>query len=342
MHRTTDNYPIAVYNSMDEMSSLSHPRRQRQRQQNKSDDGNFLEILHRLLDESEDSEHHIVSWTVDGLCFQIHDSQRFEQFLMPVYFGGRIACSTGHHQHEPLEGYDSFLGRLEYYGFYRISNNNAILNDTCSHPLFVRGKKYLALRMICHEPTSLFQHRDSWPMPALSNSTKHPTDFHKANSLRRSEKTCRPRPCRTSISNLKNNASFQRMIPSYQHPIDKRLSFKETLLQRKLSACGNQFRSQPLSRNKATLLELLSDISFGNDDENDNDDEYEPLCVSTSCNVSLDVIDLSTDIDDITPTRCGECHVSHHPIIDGEPLDPVRHKDDDSLVRDIAEALAGI
>merc|ERR1712130_686396 len=78
------------------------------------DKRHFLEILHQLLDESENSGHHIVSWTHDGLSFTEYDSDKFEQFLLPAYFSSSSM---------QLSSYKSFLGHLKTYGFSRSKNN---------------------------------------------------------------------------------------------------------------------------------------------------------------------------------------------------------------------------
>jgi len=143
----------------------------------------FLENLHRLLDEHSigSSGQRIVSWNADGLSFQIHDAQKFERLLIPLYFGNDRAAPDFHHARAssatqtmsmstPMSsGIESFLNRVRDCGFHRIETNN-IYRNTFSHPLFVRGKKNLIVRMGNignQEQQALTERRHSWPMPAL-------------------------------------------------------------------------------------------------------------------------------------------------------------------------------
>lgn len=318
MHRPTDYFSDTVYNTKDEMSAPCRwPRLQ-----DENDNCGFLEILRRLLDESEDTKHNIISWNPDGMSFHIHFILLFEQYLMPMYFGDMSACGTSNRQHEPLGNFDSFLGLLRSYGFYR-NPNNSILKDTFSHPLFSRDNKDLALQITFHELSSINENRDGWPMPALSDSKKDPSDCHKPKEYQRSNKAYLPRPFRPASQERHN--SFQRRInPSSQHPTNKRIFFKEALLQRKC-------------RSPTSFFELLSSTSFDDDNVNNNGDDCEPLCVPSGCKVSLGGIDLT-----LAPTHYDECANQKHPMINVEPLDHVCHKDYISLHEDLTEALTGI
>lgn len=293
------------------------------RSQDENDNRGFLEILRRLLDESEDMTHNIISWNPDGMSFQIHDILRFEQCLVPMYFSERSACGTSYCQHEPLGNFDSFLGRLRSYGFYR-TPNNSILKDTFSHLLFSRHQKNLALQITCHKVSSSIRCRNGWPMPALSDSSrKDPSDCHKPKEYQKSDKVYLSRPVRPASQEMHNSFQRRMNLPSH-HPTTKRTIFKEALLRRK-------------RRNPTSFLELLSSTSFDDDNVNNNSDDYEPLCVSSGSKVSLGVIDLS-----LIPTRFNECANQNHPMINVETLDHVCHEDDRSLHGDLTEALAGM
>lgn len=258
MHRHAESYRNNVHTTNDEMSSWGWASQR----DTSDDDVTFLEILHQILDESEDCPNHIISWRNDGLSFQIHDFRRFEHYLLPVYFGDGSAYCTSNQKHEALKNYDAFLGRLQSYCFHRISIDG-FRKDICRHPLFVRGKRHLALKMISHKTSFLIvPRRDSWPMPALSNSGKKPSEFQRAKESRR------PRPIRASIFQLKQKLakrkSFmrQRLISSSFSTTDRRLSFKETLLRRKRSNCGSDYLPQRLNKSQTSLDELLRDFSF--------------------------------------------------------------------------------
>mmetsp|Transcript_17792 Transcript_17792/g.44399 ORF Transcript_17792/g.44399 Transcript_17792/m.44399 type:complete len:339 (+) Transcript_17792:104-1120(+) len=338
MHQTVDSYPMNVSNEIGKLPSPSLASLTR-RGPERSDDCKFLDVLHLLLDENDDAtKSNVISWDIAGLSFRIHDTVRFEHYLLPAYFGPSSAYITeDNHKHKPLENYESFLKRLQSYGFYRFSSFSSstedFYKDTFSHPLFVRGKKDLALHISCFEPKSFFHRQaNNWPMPALSsNKTNKPTFKYEFCRL---ERKSRPRPCSANVSKVKKrkNDSFQRKIsnPSSVHPIDKRqysLSLKETLLQRKGStAYGSQ--EQP----KCSILELLDGVSFGDDeDTNASSDDYEPISLKTSEDKNL-------------PARHFPCPVTNPSTIDNdEPLNPdCQHEIDHLLEGDVAETLARI
>jgi len=196
------------------------------------DKRHFLEILHQLLDESENNNgHDIVSWTSDGLSFTVHDSDKFEQFLLPSYFS---ASST------KLSSYKSFLGQLKTYGFYRSTDKKEF-----NHPMFSREKK-----------TTLFSRRksvESWPMPNINGGSE--------NNKQLSSPLTYPR--QTTIYDLKkrNNNSFlgrrRSSIVRSNSPVgNRRLSFKDTLLRRRHSS------SSSLNINQSAYLEILRDLSI--------------------------------------------------------------------------------
>lgn len=342
MYKRNESYPLVNRTAMDDVSTSSvyQPTRRRQ---DRSDDGrsSFLEILHKLLCESEEYGHNIASWNADGLSFCVNDSQRFDHYLIPVYFGSRNACcSTGHHQNlqhkdEPLETFDAFLGRLQSSGFHCILDERSG-KYIYGHPSFVRDAKYSALQMTSNKPKSFFRQQNSWPMPASNRR-----DLRTPNILLRSTAAYNSRPFRASISKRKrkrNRDPRRRVAPSPHHPIEDRLSIMERTLRRKPSARISQRTPEHPDQSQPSIHELLSGASFC-DTENDNNtsDDYEPLCISTTCNASLDVIEQNTG-----PARPYECIAPTSPVMDVEPLDPSRHDDNDSLHEDIAEALARI
>ena len=324
MHRPSSAYPNIV--STTSSSQRTH------RRQGQSDDGIFLEILHRLLDESEGTDGNVISWSTDGLSFQVHDIRRFEHYLMPVYFGENSSYCSSAQQHEPLKTYGSFLRRLRSYDFHRIFIEG-ILKETCSHPLFVRGKKHMVKNMTCHEDTPLTWRR--WPIPLSPNPRSPPNTDKSKDDRRQPKKGKKPRACRTSISNLKkrHQALIRRINTYSQHPTDPRFSLKEAQLQRKPPTCGSQ------ERQDYSISELLSDVPFPENSGYDSPDDFEPLSLSATCNIALDLIDL-TDIEENAPSTIR--HQNCLTPTDIEPLDPVCLDGDDALHGDIAEALARI
>jgi len=109
----------------------------------------FPTNLHDLLDEAEQENHsHIVSWCAQGQAFQFHyDDVLVVPSLLARYFTFR-----------PTK-FKSFLHQLQSYGFHRTSRakTNRQQEPGCgdtggvvivmSHPLFIRGKRSLCLRM---------------------------------------------------------------------------------------------------------------------------------------------------------------------------------------------------
>jgi len=87
--------------------------------------------MYDMLEEAEAKGHsHIVSWIQGGRSFRIHQ----EKMMIPIlksYF-----CQTK---------YKSFLRQLQTYGFTRVTRGD--LKGIVSHPLLIRGKRFLCLRM---------------------------------------------------------------------------------------------------------------------------------------------------------------------------------------------------
>ena len=338
MHRPATTYPSTVYSTMDEESSPS------QRQERRDDGKLFLEILHRLLDTNVGADLDIISWNADGTSFRVHDVCRFEHYLMPVYFGERSAyacCTDTKHKQEPLKDYDSFSGLLQSHGFHRLSVHG-IVKHTYKHTEFVRGQKHFALRK------NTASSDNTWPMPCLSSNTSSKSLSHFRNArFQSSQGLEKHRPCRASISYLKKSKNKRKTsverrtirVPPPLKPIDKRQysnSLRETLLRRTRTPVVSETYNDQTAEH--SIVDLLKDVNFYCDDENASNrggnrgvDAYEPLCLATSNNTSLDVVQLFGN----------ECY-SIPSIDDVEPLDPSSHEEDHSLHEDIADALARI
>jgi len=285
----------------------------------------FLEILHQILDESENNNgYNIISWTSDGLSFIVHDSEKFEQILLPSYFS---MSST------KLTSYKSFLGQLKTYGFYRSANKKEF-----NHPMFARDKK-----------TTLFSRRksvESWPMPNLAIKRA-------AESNKNISSSC-TFPRQITISDLKkqNNNSFigrrRSSIVRSNSPV-RRLSFKDTLLSRRRSSSGT------LNINQSTYLEILRDLSiserpqpskdvtmshqnFGNNTDDDlSVNDLEPLDISYAEDV---VNNLSSyDVERLTMNR-NETEEDKHLYDDTTLFNDI--EDDAELYKEIADVLGDL
>lgn len=248
----------------------------------------FLEILHQILDESEDNYGpQIISWTSDGLSFTVHDPDMFEQVLLPSYFS---MSST------KLTSYKSFLGQLKTYGFHRSTNKKEF-----NHPMFARDKR-----------ATLFSRRksvESWPMPNLNRKCAAESSKNISSSFTFPRQT---------ISDLKkrNNSFLGRRRSSIvrsNSPVgNRRLSLKDTLLRRQRSS------SSILNINQSAYLEILRDLSISerpqpskdvtmshqnvkNNTDNDlSKNDLEPLDISHADDVvdnlsPFDVEQLTTD-----------------------------------------------
>jgi len=354
MPERNDRYPLDHCTAMDNIStsSVSRPTRLRhyKSDDNSSSRSSFLEVLRKLLDESSRYGHDIMSWNADGFSFCINDSQRFEHYLIPVYFrSGNSCCTTGHHQNpqqedetEPLQTFDAFLERLRLYGFRYIFDDR-IGNYIYRHPLFGRDTNYSAFQVTSNEPKTLFRHQNSWPMPALNR-----VDFCTTPSIplrSKIEHRSRPfrtivskrgRPIRASASNHKIKRNHRRRVePFPNHRIDDR---------REPSAGSSQNAPHHSDPRQASFHELLRYVSFyDSENENSTSDDYEPLCVSTTCNTLFDAIELAGSVLETASPTCPNEYISPgDPVIDVEPLDPVRHDVDVTLHEDIAKALSRI
>jgi len=89
--------------------------------------------LQRILDRLEaDGNTDIISWLPHGRAFLVHDSTRFVNELMPVYFN--------------QSKYSSFQRQLHMYNFQRITSPGPD-KGAYHHPDFLRGHPQLALKM---------------------------------------------------------------------------------------------------------------------------------------------------------------------------------------------------
>jgi len=285
MFRSTSDSPNTVQDSSSSSSNNDNFG---------SNEFDFLERLHRVLDDNGESKDPAVCWNPDGLSFQIRDAVRFEKFLIPLYFSESTTTKT--------MNYETFLGSLRAYGFYRISNDG-IHKDTCSHPLFVKGKKELMQRMCRNQEQFLYQCRDSWPMPPLLLRGNHPVDA--ALSIMADPNPNRPCP-----------KVMPRKAVASSRPIDKRISFRETLLRRRRRNSGNHtVYLDFLSCDKTVTSSFsISRCECENSEQQPRNDE---------------VIDCTT-----TPREDDQPDV--------EPLNPLCHEEDGSLYNDLADVLAAI
>jgi hypothetical protein len=78
----------------------------------------------------------IVSWQPHGKAFRVHDHEEFAGTIIPRYF--------------KQTKYKSFQRQLNLYGFHRIRNKGLDKGAYC-HPLFIRNKKSMSLRMLIRQ-----------------------------------------------------------------------------------------------------------------------------------------------------------------------------------------------
>lgn len=321
MHRPDSSSPSALRSSVD-MALSVYSSEANQKPQDDEHFVGFLENLHRLLDEHSigSSGQRIVSWNSDGLSFQIHDPQKFERLLIPLYFG------HDRDYHVPImRPYEAILKRLRKYGFYRIENDG-IYKDTFSHPLFVRGKQNLATRMRCighREQPSLALRRNSWPMPSLEIAKVYKTKTMKTNTYHRSSSL-------TSLQPQQIGSSCKLVVPVKSHAaqsINKPLAFRQASQRRKRSSCNKNRTDSRDSRSQAGYVDFPIDLTDNND-------------IDTPPISKVDSSDNRMGFDSLV---IQEEH--HHPTItttDVEPLDlhVCQEEEEEYLLHDdIAEAL---
>jgi hypothetical protein len=91
--------------------------------------------LHWLLLKAEIEElSDIISWRIHGRAFLIHNSEKFSETFIPVYF-----------RHSNM---NSFIRQLHLYGFKKITKG--FDKGAYYQELFLRGKPFLANRMLRH------------------------------------------------------------------------------------------------------------------------------------------------------------------------------------------------
>lgn len=337
MRKRNDSYPLVHCTEMDDLSTsnISRPTRKQNDKSDKDISSSFLEILRKLLDECDHDGHNIASWNADGLSFCINDSQRFEHYLIPVYFGSSDSCCTTDHQQnqhqmdEPLQTFDAFLERLRSHGFISTFDPR-FYSYIYSHPEFGRDTKYSRFQLTSNQP------RNTWPnhcdnIRTASRIPSQTTEEYQSRPLRTGVSK-RDRPIGASSSNHKRKRRRdhrRRVDPTLNHRIDD---------WRTPSSRISQHTKQ------TSFHELLRYVSSC-DSENNNktNDDFEPLCVSTNCNALLGVVDLASSVFETkSTTHPNESKTPSDSAIDVEPLDPDGHNDDGSLHEDIAEALSRI
>jgi len=268
-------------------SSHDNARQQRDDEQNNniddddsSSNNGFLEHLHQLLDEHSIGScgQRIVSWNSDGLSFQIHDPQKFQSLLMPLYFSN----IDYKYRYPLLSGYDAFLKRLRNFGFHRIENEG-IYKDTFSHPLFVRGKPKLALRMsglvAKQHQQSLQLRRNSWPMPPLTLAKGLYGGRSKSTTSTRTSSfgttATNTRPLFSGLSGLQLKLA-KGMIPRKSgQSIDKPFVFRQALQRRKRPVVPEKNHS--LGGNSSLGIVSLDSIgnSFGRDNNSSHQNQFQ-------------------------------------------------------------------
>lgn len=123
----------------------------------------FPSGMYDVLEEAEAKGHaHIISWCSDGRSFRIHDPDQMINILNRYFV---------------LTKYKSFLRQLQAYGFKRV--NRGEFKGTCSHPLLIRGKRFLCLSMKRKPPKRKSLKASKFPLPSRKVSEDN---FH---SIRR-------------------------------------------------------------------------------------------------------------------------------------------------------------
>jgi len=91
----------------------------------------FPTVMYDMLEEAETNGHaHIISWCDGGGAFKIHKPEHMI-LLLNTYFSQKK--------------YKSFIRQLQTYGFTRHTRGE--LAGIVSHPLLIKGKRFLCLRM---------------------------------------------------------------------------------------------------------------------------------------------------------------------------------------------------
>ena len=89
----------------------------------------FPTVLHCMMEQTDSQGYsHIVSWQPHGRAFLIHDSKKFVDVVLPMYF-----------KHSKLS---SFQRQLSLYGFVRLSHDGPD-RGAYYHQCFLRGRPFL-------------------------------------------------------------------------------------------------------------------------------------------------------------------------------------------------------
>jgi hypothetical protein len=116
------------YSSVQETDDLSKLSKGRI---TKCNEQNFPLRLHYMLGELEkDGSDHVMSWLPHGRAFIVHDQGALARDLLPRWF--------------QQNKYTSFQRQLNIYGFRRLTSGPEGSRGAYWHPLFLRGKFFLA------------------------------------------------------------------------------------------------------------------------------------------------------------------------------------------------------
>lgn len=123
----------------------------------------------------------IISWTIDGKSFRIHDHVSFEKTILPIYFKG-------------MSSYRSFRRQLNNYGIYQDR-----VSRTYSHKFLVRGK-----RMLCSKIVRDINHRYR-PKANMSGTGKLPREKQPSQNICSSHSPSNNANDCSSSTNIKNS-----------------------------------------------------------------------------------------------------------------------------------------
>ena len=117
----------------------------------KNDDTPFPQVLQEILSTSKYQS--IAHWLPDGLSFIISDKQRFSDEIIPKHFR-RVAM------------YNSFIRKLNRYGFRRIKSPHKGEESSFAHVNFVREKPWLCSKIKCNFNPKTTYHRHKAKAPS--------------------------------------------------------------------------------------------------------------------------------------------------------------------------------
>mmetsp|Transcript_23482 Transcript_23482/g.33543 ORF Transcript_23482/g.33543 Transcript_23482/m.33543 type:complete len:483 (+) Transcript_23482:44-1492(+) len=99
----------------------------------KNQEKSFPQILHEILATTECQS--ILHWLPNGFSFLIADKQRFSSEILPEYFRGALL--------------DSFIRKLNRWGFRRVKSRSKGDESSFAHKNFVRDKPWRCMKMRC-------------------------------------------------------------------------------------------------------------------------------------------------------------------------------------------------